>query len=171
MKMKIKLFALLLVASSALLLAQEPGPLPLRDDLYLCKSPTGPDFTMHYRKFPAEIQTDINQPFGSTDTTVPVISAVTVSGSGSVLSNIGRIVATSNGAPFTITAADNVAITSASLYVDGKIATATADPFGLPGIFYIRWNAKLVTPGKHSFALLVWDAAGNVAERGWTMGA
>ena len=165
-----KLLCVLFLATG-LTMAQEPGPLPLRDDLYKCTSTTGPEFTMHYKRFPAEIQTEINQPIGNGDTTVPVIASVIVSGSGSVLTNIGRIVATSNGVPFTVSAADNVGITSASLYVDGKIATAVADPQGLPGLFYLRWNAKTVTPGKHMFSLVVWDAAGNVAERGWSMGA
>jgi len=106
----------------------------------------------------------------STDKTAPVISSVMV-GLVNVLGNAGKILPASNGAPFSISAGDDVAITHAGLFVDGNPvpAVTAADIGGLTSLFYLRWNARVVAPGSHALRLVVWDAAGNPAEKNWVM--
>lgn len=161
--------ALALMLFGVSLMAQEPGPNPIIDAMFYCNSPTAAPFTMHYKRFPDAIQTDVNQLVMSSDAVAPNIAAVIVSGGSSVLGNTAKINPLSNGVPFTVSASDDVGITSASLYIDGKLATAAADGDGLPSLFYLRWNARAVAPGVHAFRLLVWDKAGNLSEKTWTM--
>lgn len=108
----------------------------------------------------------------SSDVTPPVISDVLVTVvniTKSVMDNKQLILAASKGVPFTVKASDDVSLTYARLYVDGEAATTIGEQDGLPALFYLRWNARVVNVGIHDFQLKVWDAAGNVASKIWTM--
>ncbi len=151
---------------------------PERDFNYECKtvptSPPGPQFTMRFVQFPFQsLQTSIalSSPAASADTTPPVITAVGYSGTPvrSVLGNNVKL-DLSNGVPLTVSATDDSAVMYYRLLIDDKPGPQEGngvDAFG--GTFYIRWNTALVTPGIHTFKLLVYDAAFNPAERDWTM--
>ncbi len=172
---------LLLLAVAALTVsvvayAQTPAttPLPMHFD---CVSPTSTTLKVgvDLDQNPIEALRVLirNVTTQSSDATAPVISGVQYSGGSSLLNNNGKILATSNGVPLSISAGDNVGITAAAVYVDGAPqpgASATA-PVGdvMPALFYLRWNARVVAPGIHGFRLDVWDAAGNTAEVVWTM--
>jgi len=80
-----------------------------------------------------------------TDTTAPTAS-ITSPGSGAQVSGIVNV---------TIAAADNVAVTSVDLLVDGGLAaTTTTSPFAF------AWNTASLT-GSHTLAARAHDAAGN----------
>lgn len=109
-------------------------------------------------------------PVPSGDTQPPVILSVNYSGGGSVLGNTAKIQANAFGVPFTVTVSDNVGVVYTKLYVDGQLGPeehAYGGSFG--AYYYIRWNASSVGPGRHTFRLVIQDAAGNQAERSWSM--
>ncbi len=151
---------------------------PERDFNYECKTvPTsapGPQFTMRFVQFPFQsLQTSIalSNPGATTDTTPPVITAVSVSGTPlrNVLGNNVKLDLT-NGVPLTVSATDDNAVMYYKLWMDDKAGPQEGngvDAFG--GTFFIRLNKALITPGVHTFKLLVYDAAFNPAERDWTM--
>lgn len=169
MRLMLGLFLTLMVGSFALS-GQEPGPAPLVDTVFDCVDQTAsaPPFKLHYQRYPAGIQTEINTPIVRTDVTPPVITNV-FSGAASVFTNNVVISPTAYGVPFSISAGDDVRIVSASLFVDDKVAIAIADDDGYNNLFYMRWNARASKPGVHNFKLVVWDKAGNLAEKTWTM--
>lgn len=152
--------------------AQNPDPAPSRDYEYKCVSANGgPDMTFHFMQFPFQsISAIMTGAPVSSDVTPPVISSVVYSNGGNVLNGDVKIVASLNGMPFTITAIDGVGVQYWSLYVDGYLATSGAGGNDiLPSAFYVRWNAKTVSLGAHLFKLVVFDAAGNSAQKTWSM--
>lgn len=166
-----KLLLLVLMGSAAMIAAgQDPTPQPVIDATYTCTAPGMLPFSMHYKKAPDSIQTEINQQRPFSDLAIPVISGVSYSGGASVLTNLVKINPTANGVPLTVTASDaGTGIQSASLFVDGDLVTTTGEKDGLPAVFYLRWNARTVGPGTHFFRLVVWDGSGNLAEKAWSM--
>lgn len=173
-KIKFALVLIFVICIDIFLIAspQVTQPVPVHDYSYTCQSPNGgPKFTMLYKDYPFQsIQTVLNNPPASTDTVSPVIVGVTNSANLSLLTNTVGINPTLNGLPVTVSAGDNVGIRDASLYVDGNLVTMTSSVNDvLPAVFYLRWNARAISPGIHAFKLSVWDAAGNVAEKNWTM--
>jgi len=162
-----------LIGILLLVLLQDPAPVPVPDPIDFECTSTGPV------KIGAKIHWD-REPFDalklsfeklkieSSDVTAPQIVSVTV-GTVNVLAGTFKINPLSNGAPLTVTAGDDIAITRASLFVDGISKTSMAEVDGLPTLFYVRWNTRTVAPGPHTFRLVVWDAAENPNEKTWVM--
>lgn len=150
-----------------------PAPFPPTDFAYVCTPsiPTAPPLAIKYTALPgANLQIALGGTPSTTDTSKPTIASVIYSGGSSVLTNSVAIPATTNGVPFTVSAGDNVGVTIAKLYVDGKQGPQEGDGVTpLPSIFYLRWNASPVAPGVHQFKLVVWDAARNSDEKSWSM--
>lgn len=63
-----------------------------------------------------------------------------------------------NTTTVTVTATDNVGVTSVSLYQDGKLL---ATDFAPPYLF--SWNAKKAGNGRHILQAVARDAAGNLS--------
>jgi C1A family cysteine protease len=82
----------------------------------------------------------------TTDNTAPAIS-ISAPANGSTLSGSVNV---------TVSASDNVAVTSVTYLVDGTvISTSTSSPFS------ITWNTTSVTDGLHTLTARAYDAAGN----------
>jgi len=108
------------------------------------------------------------------DPVKPVINSVKRSLNGATVDATtgagATIAATATGVTFTVSAADNIAVASAELIVDGfRVASiGTAGSF-LPGSFDMRWNQKVISTGPHTFTLRVFDDSNNYAEKSWVM--
>ncbi len=166
---------LFLILVCALGVAQTPPP-PVTAIHWDCVSPAGVTLAIDLDNNPvpairlgiSDRLTDLQ--LQSPDKTPPIITSVVYSNSVSVLANTSKILGTANGVPLTVVAADDVGVRNASLFVDGVLVTSTSSaPDILPLLFYLRWNARAVSSGTHTFRLIVYDAAGNSAEKLWTM--
>jgi len=78
----------------------------------------------------------------------PPSDVITSPANGSVLANATTTIS--------VTAADNVAVSQVSIYVDGILMyTGSTAPYTF------KWNTKKVTKGNHAITSMAWDAAGN----------
>jgi len=81
------------------------------------------------------------------DTTAPSISITSPTNGSTVSGNVS----------VNVSVADNVGVTKAELYVDGRLITAaTSAPFAM------KWNTRRETAGSHTLQCKAYDAAGNV---------
>lgn len=177
-----KLFQLVLVIGGLILclafvsaLSQTPtSGFPDHDVAYTC-TPTvgnGPLVNFKFSNLPGphfDVSVGI-PPNGIVDTQNPVIVSVTNSAGIDVTTGGVKLLDANHGLPITVTANDNVGVVGGKLEVDGKMAT----PFGngidvLPVSYFIRWNAKTITLGPHTFRLTVCDITQNCAVRTWSM--
>jgi hypothetical protein len=150
-----------------------PTIFPDHDVAYSCNPVlgTGAPFQLRFTNFPApHFDVAVGNVPASTDSMNPIILSVTTTSGIDVTSGNVKLLAANNGLSITVTATDNIGVVGGRLDVDGKLGT----PFGsgtdiLPSTFYVRWNAKTITAGAHTFRLTVWDSNQNQAERTWGM--
>jgi hypothetical protein len=161
---------LAIIASLFALSGFAQTPVPPHPLNYKCTG-NGPDLQFSYDPSPyTAMLISLNQGTASTDKTAPVIKSVIYSGGADVTTGKVRIQPAANGAPFTITASDNVGVVYYHLYVDGQSGPQEQGFNGpFPDTFYVRWNAKTIAVGPHFFVLDIYDAAGLTTERTWTM--
>lgn len=110
----------------------------------------------------------------SSDHTQPVIDAVNYSGGPTVLDNNVKIPGSSSSVQFSVTAHDDIALQSATLYVDSfEVSRNNGGAHSLADngkAFAVRWNAATIEPGWHEFTLGVCDWVGNCAiDKSWRM--
>jgi thermitase len=90
-----------------------------------------------------------NSTVGTTDVTPPVLSIAHPLNGVTVGGTVG----------ITVTASDNVALASASLYIDGALVTTGN------GSFSYNWNSRKVVKGMHSIQAVARDGAGNTTTK------
>jgi thermitase len=90
-----------------------------------------------------------NNTVGTTDVTPPVLAIAHPLNGVTVGGTVG----------ITVTASDNVALASASLYIDGALVTTGN------GSFSYNWNSRKVVKGMHSIQAVARDGAGNTTTK------
>jgi len=109
-------------------------------------------------------------PFGfQPDAVPPAINSVK-QGSTDVLVPTPVVMKQTTDMAFTVNVSDNLGTVSAALFIDGhQVGFAATYNSQLPATFNVHYVDRTMGSGPHDFRLIVYDAAGNHAERSWTM--
>ena len=86
----------------------------------------------------------------SIDTTAPV-TAVTSPANGASIAGLRSV-------NVTVSSSDNIAVTKAELYINGRLVFTSA-----AGNFTYKWSTSKLARGTHSLQSRAYDAAGNTA--------